>query len=64
LFHGLLLLIVFVFLIIGFSAFSSPKDPAAGMLNTIISLLVDLVAIQVLVLCLSLCPVSFFFCLY
>jgi uncharacterized membrane protein len=47
LFQGVLLAVVFLFLFIGFSAFSSPKDPAAGMLNAVISLLLDLVALQV-----------------
>jgi len=45
-FSGVLLSVVFLFLFIGFSAFSDPKNPVAGMLNTVLTLVVSLVALQ------------------
>jgi len=45
-FAGLQLALAFTFLIIGFNAFSDPKDPAAGMLNSALTLILAVVGLQ------------------
>jgi len=45
-FKSVLLVLVYIFLFIGFSAFSEPTDPLAATLNLVITILVAIAAIQ------------------